>query len=126
MGKLIRENIAPMIFGGLIALMTILFIPHRKMWKLVRENIALTVFGGLIVLMTILFISHALGGFGLSYYEYGMLLGALFVLGIMSFLLKENSFYRLLEHAVIGMALGIGMFQMWYDNIRKSLVAENV
>ena len=89
------------------------------MGKLIRENIALTIFGGILVVMTILFISHALGGFGLTYYEYGMLSGALFVLGIMSFLLKENSFYRLLEHAVIGMALGIGLYLMWYDNIRK-------
>ena len=87
------------------------------MGKLIKENIALTIFGSLIVVITVLFIIHALGGPGLTYYEYGMLLGALLVLGIMSFLLKENSFYRLLEHAVIGVAFGVILFQIWYDNL---------
>ncbi len=86
--------------------------------KLIRENMALTVFGLIIMGLTIAFISHAIGGPGLSYYEYGMLLGALLVLGIMSFLLKENSYYRLLEHAVVGMALGIGLFRIAYENLR--------
>ncbi len=90
------------------------------MRKLIRENIALTVFGSLIIVLTVLFIMHAVTGRGLSYYEYGMLIGALLVLGIMSFLLKENSFYRLLEHGVVGMALGIGLFMMVYNNLRPN------
>ena len=90
------------------------------MGKLIKENIALAVFGSLIVIMTLLFIIHAITGWGLSYYEYGMLLGALLVLGIMSFLLKENSFYRLLEHVVVGTALGIGFYMMIYNNLRPN------
>jgi hypothetical protein len=90
------------------------------MGKLIRDNVALTVFGVIIIAITIAFVSHALGGPGLNYYEYGMLLGGLLVLGIMSFLLRENSFYRLLEHAVVGMALGIGAYRMWDSNLRPS------
>jgi len=66
---------------------------------------------------------------GLDYYGFGMLVGALLVLGIMSFLLRENSFYRLLEHIMIGVAGGIGLYKWWYDQMRVrwyNVVVENI
>lgn len=65
----------------------------------------------------------------LDYYGFGTLVAALLVLGIMSFLLRENSYYRLLEHMAIGVIGGIVLYRWWYDQMRTRwghVVLENI
>jgi hypothetical protein len=81
---------------------------------LIRKYPALIV-AGIIFLFGVL-IPYLFGV--LDYYGFGTLVAALLVLGIMSFLLRENSFYRLLEHIMIGVAGGITLFRWWYDQVR--------
>jgi len=94
-----------------------------------RKYTALLIVGAIfIVFVLVPYITKWPNG-GLDYYGFGTLFAALMVLGIMSFLLKENSFYRLLEHIMIGVAGGIGLFRWWHDQIRTrwwQVVVENL
>jgi hypothetical protein len=83
-----------------------------------RKYTALLVVGAIFVVFVLVPYLFKWPNGGLDYYGFGTLFGALLVLGIMSFLLKENSFYRLLEHIMIGVAGGIGLYRWWYDQMR--------
>ena len=94
-----------------------------------RKYTALIVVGVIFVIFVLVPYLAKWPGGGLDYYGFGTLFGALLVLGIMSFLLKENSFYRLIEHIMIGTAGGIGLFRWWYDMVRVrwwNVLLENV
>jgi len=79
-----------------------------------KENIALFVV--LLLFIIFILIPYLLGR--LTYYQFGQLVGAFMVFGIMSFLLKENSFYRFLEHFMIGIASAIWLYRRWFDSLR--------
>ena len=74
-----------------------------------------------LIIAGILFASFAVAPyfFGvIDYYGFGTLFAAFLVLGMMSFLLKENTFYRFIEHMMIGVAGGMGLYRWWYLTIR--------
>jgi hypothetical protein len=83
-----------------------------------RKYTALLVVGAIFVVFILVPYVFKWPNGGLDYYGFGTLVAALLVLGIMSFLLRENSFYRLLEHIMIGVAGGIGIYRWWYDQMR--------
>jgi hypothetical protein len=85
---------------------------------LLRRYTALIVAGAIFLVFVLMPYLAKWPNGGLDYYGFGTLVAAMMVLGIMSFLLKENSFYRLLEHIMIGVAGGMGLFRWWYDQMR--------
>ena len=82
-----------------------------------RNNPAVVIVG--IIFVLVVLVPYLLGM--VDYYGFGTLFAAFLVLGIMSFLLRENSFYRLIEHIMIGVAGGIGVYRWWYDMVRIRL-----
>jgi hypothetical protein len=46
-------------------------------------------------------------------------LGAICTLGIYSFLYKENLFYRLMEHIMLGLGVGFGVMVTWTDVLEQ-------
>jgi len=54
----------------------------------------------------------------------GYWLGIFLTLSILSFLYKDNPFYKLAEHAFIGISIGYIIIQQYYNTLRPKLVGE--
>ena len=107
-----------------------------------RRNITLIIFGGLLVVLLGGLIAWEL--FPSSFPErevpqaggdaanrWGVWIGALCVFGILSFLYRENPFYRVFEHTLLGLGLGFAtafnvkqvIIEQWWKPMAKGFQA---